>query len=147
MSFKSIIENVPPDEVRQFLETNADFVHDDQTYMRALTEDELAEIRRELGENSVKLAMFERQKKDYLEHMREQTKPLQGRNKEIVESLRTRFEEVEGTVYEFKDVESGTIEQFTAEGQFISSRRMRPDENDGSVNILRMGNRRTGTND
>ncbi len=146
MSFKSVIENVPPGEVRQFLETNADFVHDDQTYIRALTEDELADIEHELGDNSVKLAMFERQKKDYLERMREQTKPLQDRNKAIVESLRTKFEEVEGTVYEFKDVENGTIEQFTAEGQFIASRRMRPDENDGNVNILRMS-RRTGTDD
>lgn len=146
MSFKSIINGMPKDELRQFLETNADFVFEDQVYVRPLTEHELTELEHELGENSVELEKYARQKKDYMERLAEQTKPLQSRNKAIVESLRTKTEELAGVVYAFKDIENGTIEQYDQDGNFISSRRMRPEENDGAINVLRMS-RRTGTND
>jgi len=143
MSFKTIIAQQSEEDVRAFLEANADFIKEDELYTRRLTDEELTQLKDELAEASVKLAILEAKKKDFLEQMKEETNPLQGRNKVIIGSLRTKVEEVEGIVFEFKNLDDGTVEQFDKNGQYLGSRRMRPDEDDGRIAIMRS---RTGTN-
>lgn len=142
MSFKTILSGVPKENIASYLEDNADGIQEGYTYTRRLSEEELQTLADEMGENAVNLMICEEQKREYLESLKLETQPLQRRNKEITMSLRTKTEEVTGTVYEFRDHENGVVETFGADGEFLASRRMRPDEGQSTIYSMR---RRTGT--
>ena len=142
MSFKTILSGVPKENIASYLEDNADGIQEEYTYTRRLSEEELQALPDEMGENAVQLMILEERKRDFLEALKLETQPLQGRNKEITMSLRTKTEEVTGTVYEFRDHENGVVEAFGADGEFLASRRMRPNEGQSTIYSMR---RRTGT--
>lgn len=144
MSFKTILSGVSKESIASYLEDNADGIQEGYTYTRRLTEEELQALADEMGENAVKLMILEEKKRDFLDELKLETQPLQGRNKEITMSIRTKTEEVTGTVYEFRDHENGVVETFGADGEFLASRRMRPDEGQGTIYSMR---RRSGTFD
>lgn len=103
--------------------------HQEQTtYYRDLTPDELDVKREELSENLIKISEFddilEEQKTEY----KSKTKPLKLENKELLEEVKTRKAKVDGILFHLANHTEGVMETYNESGEFISSRRLRPDE-------------------
>lgn len=138
--FSSKIE--PAERVR-FLEDNCDRVLKNYPYIRRLSEDELQNLAVEMGENAVQIEVIEDRKREVMAEFKAEMDPFKDRNKVILKSLRSRVEEERGTVYEFRDFDDGKVYVFNNRGEKIESRRLRPDERQGSI----MRQIREGTND
>lgn len=68
-----------------------------------------------------------------MESLKEQKKPIAENNKELLMALETMHQEVDGVLYHIDDQEDGVMNTYNELGEFISSRRLRPDERQASI--------------
>lgn len=103
------------------------------TYLKHLSSEEL-EIKREaLTDNVIKAADLEEKKKAYVDSIKAELKPLSIERRLLMEVLKTKHEEVEGKIYHVDDQEEGVMNSFNENGEFINSRRLRPEERQTTI--------------
>ncbi|MDV7696259.1 hypothetical protein N6B72_04915 [Chryseobacterium soli] len=102
-------------------------------YSKILTQDEIDERRERLTENYIKFSDLESEKKSLIEDIKAKQKPLQVDNVELLQTLKTKSERVEGVLYHVDDQDEGMMHSFDADGDLITSRRLRPDEKVASM--------------
>lgn len=128
-------ENVHPSELKDLLQTHAQGVMEGD-YYRSLTEDEIELRRACYTENCIKVADLEAGKKEAVEEFKGQIKPLTATNIILLDEIKTRQFKDKGVLYDIANHDDGVMETYNDRGEFIKSRRLRPEERAGGNNIF-----------
>lgn len=84
--------------------------------------------RESLSDNLVKLSEWEDELTDVKKDHKVKADPLKAENKILLTEIKTRKQEVTGVLYHIADHEHGIMETYDDQGEFVSSRRLRPNE-------------------
>jgi len=111
------------------------------TYQKVLTPDELAARREDLADDCIKLNQFEDELKEVKDDFKTKMDPLKAANKTRLTEIKTKQTTVDGTLYHLANHDDGMMETYDGEGLLISSRRLRPEEKQGSIfNLAKAAN-------
>jgi hypothetical protein len=103
------------------------------TYQKVLSPDELAARREDLADNCIKLNQFEDELKEVKDTFKLRMDPLKTFNKTLLTEIKTKQTSIDGTLYHLANLEEGMMETYDGEGYLISTRRLRPDEKQGTI--------------
>lgn len=137
-----MFSEIPRGDRLQLLKDNCDS-HSQETFMRDLTHDELDTKREQHIDNCIEISRLEEELKELKDRYKEKMNPLKDANKELLSQVKSRKEEKTGLLFSFNDQVSSTVTTYDEFGEFISTRRMRPDEKQGRLFVQRGG--KTGT--
>lgn len=124
---KDFMPELPITERIRLLRDNNDGF-EETTYMKSLSQDDLDIKRERLSDNLIFIDQADEELQTAKDHHKIKTKPVKADNKKLISEIRTRKEEVIGTLYHVADQENGIMETFDENGGFVSSRRLRPEE-------------------
>lgn len=133
---KTFMPELPTEQRLRLLQDNCDS-HDETTYYRDLTPEEMDVRREQLSDNLIKLSEYEDNLTEIKDEFKEKMNPLKVSNKVILTEVKTRKAEIHGTVFNIADHDNGIMESYDETGEFISSRRLRPDEKQKQLFPLR----------
>lgn len=125
-----------PDDRLQMLQNNADKTYKGHHYQRQLTEDELTEKREQFTQNSIVLGTLEDELDEIKEDYKIKMKPLKTDNTVLLQMLKTKQESKQDDLFEIFDHSEGNAITYNSLGEFVSLRRLRPDEKQGSLYSL-----------
>lgn len=120
---------------RIILQENADSV-EETTYFKPLSEDELNDKKTTLTENSIQLADLDEEKKELVKKFKDKIDPIKEENKLLMAEIRSRQTRVKGNLYNMADHANGIMETYDEDGNFIGSRRLKPEERQARVPFL-----------
>lgn len=135
MQKKFIDGDYTPEQMKALLTEHCTSM-EEGNYFIDLSEEDLAERKHDLSENVVKLTDLKAELKEVTAGFRDQMKPLEVTQGDLLKQIRTRKQEINGNLYHIANHENGMMETFTQDGNLYSSRRLRPDEKQGRVNFL-----------
>lgn len=124
---KTFMPELPVEQRVQLLRDHADQIEVTK-YLKDLTQEELDVKREQLSDNLVKLSEWEDELTDIKDGYKVKMKPKKDENRELLQQIKTRKEEVEGTVFHLANHEDGMMETYDENGELIGSRRLRPEE-------------------
>lgn len=133
---KLFMPDMEPADRLEALEANADKV-EETDYLKPLTPEELDVRREKHTENSIKLSDLEEEKKDAVSGFKAKMEPLQVENKELLFEIKTKQAKVSGRLYHLANHGESMMETYDENGEMISSRRLRPEEKQGRMHLLR----------
>lgn len=129
---ENLYQDLPPEKRIQILEDNAYKVEEGK-YSKKLNEDELNLKREALTDNYILLNDLEDQKKAFVDTIKLQQKPLIDENKELLQEVKTGVTIQDGILYLHDDQEAGMMHIYNELGEWIDSRRLRPDERQTNI--------------
>lgn len=103
------------------------------TYHRVLSPEELADRREDLADNCIKLNQKEDELKEVKDSFKLEMDPLKNKNKVLLTEIKTKQTTVDGTLYHMANHDEGFMETYDNDGYLISTRRLRPDERQGTI--------------
>ncbi len=103
------------------------------TYQKVLTPDELAARREDLADDCIKLNTLEDELKEVKDSYKAKMDPLKLANKTRLTEIKTKQSTTDGILYHIPEHISGMMEIYDADGELVSSRRLRPEEKQGNV--------------
>lgn len=103
------------------------------TYQKTLSADELAARREDLADDCIKLNQFEDELKEVKDGFKDKMDPLKLANKLRLTEIKTKQSTVDGTLYHIANHDAGMMETYDNEGLLVSSRRLRPEEKQGTI--------------
>lgn len=112
---------IPAHERAQVLADNCDSI-EEVSYSKSFSSDELTEKRVELEHVSVKIDDLEEAKKDYLDAIKTEMKPLLEGKKQVIKELKEKAATVRENCYRFLDEETRMVGFYNAEGLLVYSR-------------------------
>lgn len=121
-----------PKERLMIMQENAAKV-EQTTYQKALTPDELAARREDLADDCIKLNQFEDELKEIKDDFKDKMDPLKLANKKRLTEIKTKQTTVDGTLFHMANHTDSVMETYDGEGMFVSSRRLRPEEKQGTI--------------
>lgn len=124
---KQFMPDVTPEQRLQMLKDHCDSMEETK-YFKDLTPEELDVKRETFVDNSIALSTLEDELTAYKESYKNQMKPLKDTNKALQTEIKMRKENVEGVLFHIADQAAGIMETYDEKGEFVSSRRLRPDE-------------------
>lgn len=135
---KAFHPDLPLEDRRRLLADNCDS-REQTTYYKDLTPEDL-DIKRE-SFTGVAEELFKLQEKidEIKEEYKARMKPLKEQYKDLLHQISTRKEEMQGVLYSIADHENSIMEVFDDQAEFVSSRRLRPDEKQGKLFIAGNG--------
>ncbi|PIF44330.1 hypothetical protein CLU96_1274 [Chryseobacterium sp. 52] len=129
---KNIFKNMSPRDRADNMQAMAHST-EETSYFKALTQEELDLKRETLTDNEIKLSRLEIEKKNFVAGIKKKVDPIIKEKSSLISAIETRHEEIEGILFHVDDQEDGLMYSFDADGEFISSRRLKPDERLGSM--------------
>ena len=114
------------------LQENASKV-EQTAYQKQLTPDELSARREDLADNCIKLNQLEDELKGVKDDFKLKMDPLKSVNKTLLTEIKTKQTTIEGTLYHLANHEEGVMETYDENGAWISGRRLRPEEKQGTI--------------
>ncbi|KAB1228482.1 hypothetical protein [Chryseobacterium viscerum] len=129
---KDVFKNMSPKDRSDNLQAMAHST-EETSYFKALTQEELDEKRETLVENEIKLSKLEVEKKKFMAENKRKADSIKKEKGSLLSAIDTRHEEIEGVLYHVDDQDNGLMYSFDANGEFISSRRLKPDEKVASM--------------
>lgn len=129
---KQILQNLSKKDRIDNLQAMAHSV-EETTYYKQLSPEELEVRQEKFIANTMKMNDLETKKKAFIESVKSEQKPLSVENTDLLQSLKTKTEKVEGVLYHIDDQDEGMMNSYDEDGNFISSRRLRPDEKQSSI--------------
>jgi len=106
-------------------------------YIKPLSQDELDSMREQLAENFIKLNDYEEEKKDSNSEFKKKMDPISQYNRLLLGDIKTKQTTVTGTLYHLADYDNSMMNTYDESGEFISSRRLKPDEKQGGLFTIR----------
>lgn len=98
------------------------------SYVRNLTQEEL-DFKREVHvDNCVQLEEYNEELKKVKAEYKDKMEPLQDQNKTLLRQIKTRQEELKGTIFNYADHEDGMMYTYDENGDLVGSRRLKPEE-------------------
>lgn len=133
---KNFLPDYPDAERLEVLKGSADYI-EQTTYYRDLTDHDI-DIKNELFvANSIEVSKHNDElRKAKLVHKTNIT-PLVEYNAVLLEEISTRKSKVSGQLFSIADHDSGVMNSYDEKGEFISSRRLRPDERQTRITSLK----------
>lgn len=116
----------------QFLEDNSDKM-ESTMYFRPLSQDDLDAKRELLADNAIKLDELNDEKKAANDEFKGKMNPIIHKNKALLKEIKSRQEEVNGTIFHVANHDSGFMETYDCEGDIIATRKLRPGERQSSI--------------
>lgn len=117
-----------PSHLRQSVLLDNCVSHEETTYLKELTAEEL-DIKRETLHSSLsKMFRIQEEAKNVAAGFKAQIKPLSEECHILCEQVDTGKEEVTGMLFDFPDHEASIMNTFDEKGEFVSSRRLTPKE-------------------
>jgi hypothetical protein len=129
---RQFMPDVSAKERTMLMQENASKV-EQTTYQKVLSPDELAARREDLADDCIKLNQFEDELKEVKDDFKTKMDPLKAANKVRLAEIKTKQSTVDGTLYHMADHDNGIMEIYDSEGVFVSSRRLRPEEKQGTM--------------
>lgn len=129
---KQILQNLSKKDRIDNLQAMAHSV-EETTYYKQLSPEELEVRQEKFIANTMKMNDLETKKKAFVESVKSEQKPLSVENTDLLQSLKTKTEKVEGVLYHIDDQDEGMMNSYDEDGNFVSSRRLRPDEKQSSI--------------
>lgn len=123
---------MPKKDIKDNLQAMAHSIEEKSYYVN-LSQDELDLRREKLTDNFIKASDLGNQIKETVKSLKAEQKPLLEENGKLLQTIKTKSEEIEGVLYHIDDQESGMMNSYDENGTFISSRRLRPDEKQSSI--------------
>lgn len=108
-----------------------------ETYYKRLSQEEIDGRQHELAINSIKKFKLDEELKSVKEGFKAQTEPLVDRNKELMREIDTGHAEVKGELFFVPDYDEKVMITYDANGDFVSSRRLRPEEQQQKLQFMR----------
>lgn len=133
---ETYLSEYSPEERIAILHDGADKV-EQTTYMQALTPEELDAKREELAEKSIKVSDLNDELDEIKSEFKGRIKPLKDEVKHLLGEIKTKQTEKSGVVYHMANHESGMMESYDEKGEFISMRRLRPEEKQGNIFVTK----------
>lgn len=126
-----------PQEIAQFLETNADEITEG-SYMKPLSEDEIAEIKDRFVQDSIQLAHNQEELKRITDEFKaENIKPISTQLETDRNTLKLKKLACNGRLYILRDWESSEVVTYDVNGHEIDRRRMRPNERQATIRSMK----------
>lgn len=129
---KTKFSEIPKEERIQVLRDNCD-ASEEGSYMRELGQEELDQKREQHTDNCVKLYDLDEELDRIKGEFKEKMNPLKVENKTLLGQVKTKKEQFNGMLFHFDDLEAGVRNSYDDKGEFISSRRLLPDERQGRL--------------
>lgn len=120
-------ENVPLNDRLQRLKDNSD-TQEHGPYVRNLTQDELDQRRESLADNCIEKSRLEGELKAVKAKFKGEIEPLNSENALLCREIKTKQAEFEGHTLGFADQENGMMNFYDDRGDWIGSRRLKPEE-------------------
>lgn len=132
---KTFMPELKPEERLRVLKDN----HESkvETYYKQLTQEEIDARQHELAQNSIKKFKLDEELKKIKEGFKDQTEPLVDRNKDLMREIDTGQAEVEGELFFVPEYDEKLMITYDANGDFVSSRRLRPEEQQQRLPFLK----------
>jgi len=124
---KTMFADVPPDERTKLLADNCDY-HENTSYMKELTQEDVDVKNETISSNCIKVFELEEELKKIKDEYKERINPLKDETRQLCGHVKTRKEQVNGILFHFADHESSVMNTYDENGEFVSSRRLRPEE-------------------
>ena len=122
-----LFQDMTPGERAKMLADNAEKKEEFQ-YPRELTPDEISELKDNLSSESITLSKLEERKKELMDEMKAEIKPVKDEVNRVLKLLRTRIEEVEEDVFLIADQEEGMMGYYNDKGELVHQRLLRGNE-------------------
>lgn len=132
---------MPSAERREFLENNATSISDGQ-YFRKFDDEDLAQSREDYTSKSIELKRLEQEFKEVKADFKARIKALSNQQGEIMTGIMQSGEWLDGKQFGFDDQVRGVMEYYDEQGQFISSRRLTPNERQLTIHSALASNSR-----
>lgn len=124
---QTIFENKTQNERLELLKANAVTIEREMVKVH-FSEDDLAEMKSRLSENSIIKNDLEIEKKDLTTDLNLKIKEQKGYIKGLLGYLKLKYEEQSQEVFLFDDQENGLMLTYNCVGELIATRRLRPAE-------------------
>lgn len=126
---------IPKSELRDILSSNAETITEGE-YYRPLSEEDIEARRRLYADTCIRIKDLDSKKKLAVEHFKGKMKPLNEANSITLDEIKTKQVKCDGVLYEVPNYDDEVMETYNEEGDFISHRKMRPDEKNGGTNVF-----------
>lgn len=124
---KTFMPELPPEQRLRLLQENCDS-HEQASYYKELTQDELDSKRESLSENLITASALEDDLADIKKEFKLKLDPLKDERKSLLTEIKTRKQEITGTLFSMANYEEAMMETYDESGELVSSRRLRPEE-------------------
>lgn len=114
-------------ERREYFEEYAAEIYKGK-YSRPLSEEEVVQAKDKLSDGYIKLSDLVAAFDEVKALHKEKVKPFKQLINLLAVEIRTRQTFTEGTIYSLINVNNGQMESYNEHGQFLHSRKLRPDE-------------------
>lgn len=135
-----LFQDIPVEQRAQALKDHA-YASEEMTINRPYTPEQLVEFKDQLSKEMIALNEHEIELKKIKDEYKAKMKPYELEKRKLLKSLKLKHEESFEEVYLLDDQEKGTMCIYDAEGKFLQSRKLYPDERQTKMKTL------TGTND
>lgn len=129
---KQFQPGLQPKERLRILEENAAKA-EETTYQRPLSEEELSVKREKHIDNSIQLNIKAEELGVIKEQYKKEMSPLLDENKGLLTEIKTRQATVKGRLFYMPNFEDSMMEVYDEDGLLVTSRRLRPDEKQGTI--------------
>lgn len=119
--------DVPPEQRLQVLRDNCDSM-EETSYTKDLTQYELDVKQETIAANCINVFQLEEDKKKAIQVFKDQIDPLKEETRELCGQVKNRKEEVKGKLFHFADHETSIMNTYDEMGEFVASRRLKPEE-------------------
>lgn len=106
-------------------------------YMRVLTADELSVKREELSTTIIEQFKIQEEFDNIKEDFKERLGPLSKEAKRLAATINSGQEECDGATFKYIDRETGYVGFYDERGNLVNSRRIHPEERQGSILEIR----------
>lgn len=130
-----LLESLPAAERLQVLKEQHHSA-EQTTYFRPLSEEELVEKRETYFQNEEKRITLDEEMKVARSVYKKEVTTLKEENRTYMQEIRTKQEQRKGTLFHMANHETGYMETYNEQGEFISTRKLRPNEK--QTNIYQM---------
>lgn len=141
MSQETYLKSLSANERQNHMQSNAHSI-DEGKYSRPITADEKTLLREKHTDNAIKLSDLKEEFDELKKQYKDNIDPFVQANKTLLSEIRTSQRIEKGTLYHLANYDAGMMESYNEAGEFISSRRLRPDEKQAGLFPLP----KTGTN-
>lgn len=142
---KPLFPELTGEALRQALIDNAYKMEQEATIERSLTDAQRETYKNRMITIQTRDVEIEQHVEEYIAPLRAERKDIRKETKDIAKTMKKGFVESREPVYHFQNHEAREIETYDANGAFIRSRKMRPEERQTST-VIDM-NTKTGTNE
>ena len=126
---------VDPKNRLRLLQDNCDS-HEQTTYLKDLTQEELDAKRETICNNAIAVSGLDEDLKAAKDNYKAKSAPLKEESKILLSEVRTRRTKVNGTLYNIADHESNMMEQYDENGELVATRRLKAEEKQGRLKVV-----------